>query len=108
MYLHGIKVQEEKTDDENQNKTVYDVDPSVPELCNKQGKDNVLKQIDVEVPVSSEKVLGLVLDADQNPQDRWREVRARLQKFELDPPEEMPAHGYIADVTKYKPASACG
>ena len=42
-----------------------------------------------------------MLDADDKPQDRWSAVRARLREFELDPPNDIPADGYVTDVEKY-------
>ncbi|OOV34451.1 hypothetical protein BV61_02855 [Candidatus Synechococcus spongiarum LMB bulk15M] len=81
---------------------VGDVAPSVPELQETNGKQKLLDTIKTAVPVSSDRPVGFVLDADDKPQDRWSAVRARLREFELDPPNDMPADGYVTDVEKYK------
>jgi len=52
--------------------------------------------------MSSDRPVGFVLDADDKPQDLWSAVRARLREFELDPPNDIPADGYITDVERYK------
>ena len=81
---------------------VGDVAPSVPELQETNGKQKLLDTIKTAVPVSSDRPVGFVLDADDRPQDRWSAVRARLREFELDPPNDIPADGYITDVERYK------
>ena len=80
---------------------VGDVAPSVPELQETNGKNKLLDTIKTAVPMSSDRPVGFVLDADDKPQDRWSAVRARLREFELDPPNDIPADGYVTDVEKY-------
>ncbi|OOV33900.1 hypothetical protein BO91_02310 [Candidatus Synechococcus spongiarum LMB bulk10E] len=80
---------------------VGDVAPSVPELQETNGQQKLLDTIKTAVPVSSDRPVGFVLDADDKPQDRWSAVRARLREFELDPPNDIPADGYVTDVEKY-------
>ena len=77
-------------------------DSSLSEIKETGGMENLLGIIKTAVPVSSDRPVGFVLDADDKPQDRWSAVRARLREFELDPPNDMPADGYVTDVEKYK------
>ena len=79
-----------------------DVDPSAPEMKETGGWENLLEAINTAVPVSSGRSVGFMLDADDKPQDRWSAVRARLQKLGLEPPEAIPADGYVADVAKFR------
>lgn len=78
------------------------VDPNVPELKETGGKEKLIRMIKTTVSVSSSRSVGFVLDGDDRPQDGWSAVRGCLREFELDPPKDMPANGYVAHVDKYK------
>ena len=75
---------------------------NVPEVQQTDGKEVLLDMIKTVVQVSSGRSVGFMLDADDKPQDRWSAVRGRLQEFELDLPQEIPADGYITNVNKFR------
>ena len=77
-------------------------DSSLSEIKETEGMENLLGIIKTAVSVSSDRPVGFVLDADDKPLARWSAVCARLREFELDPPQDMPADGYVTDVEKYK------
>lgn len=79
-----------------------DTPPNLPELKKTDGQEALLGMIKTAVQMNSGRSVGFVLDADDRPQDRWSAVRGCLREFELDPPKDMPANGYVAHVDKYK------
>ena len=54
----------------------HDFPPNAPEITPAGDKDAVLAAIETAVPVSNGRSVGFVLDADEEPQDRWRAVAA--------------------------------
>ena len=68
--------------------------------------DRLFDAIEVEADVPGRQVMGIVLDADENPADRWREVTERLNRlrqqehFSLpELPEQPKSAGTIVDGT---------
>ena len=78
-----------------------DISPNVPEIRKAGNKDAVLAAIGTAVPVSNGRSIGFVLDADIEPQDRWRSVCGRLQGFGLELPDEIPPGGFVDDVAEF-------
>lgn len=70
-------------------------------MLDKQGIENLLDDIALEVTLSDRKTVGIVVDADDNPDARWCSVVNRLQaafpaeKMEL--PEKPKPRGAIID-----------
>ena len=52
-----------------------------PEFCilDKGGIDNVLSGIGPEIKAEGRKAIGIVLDADDNIEDRWKDVSDKLR-----------------------------
>lgn len=96
------------------------VPPNVPNINKMGGKENLIQGIHAAVKGvegredKNARSVGFVLDADDEPNNRWSAVRNRLQEIRLSPlrevrldplreielvvPETMPAGGYIAHV----------
>ena len=74
---------------------------NVPKITQAGHKDAVLAAIRTSVPVSNNRSVGFVLDADVEPQDRWRAVCDRLGAFGLDLPEEIPPEGFVGYVAEF-------
>ena len=70
----------------------------------KESKDTLLDSIEVEAIVPGRKALGIVLDADEDPNARWQAVTDRLRRlgqedlFDLaDLPHQPPSNGIIIE-----------
>lgn len=63
---------------------------SMPEFCidDKGGIDPLLESITNEVRVPDRRAVGIVVDADQTPSDRWDAVADRLREVGIAVPEE--------------------
>jgi len=70
----------------------------VPYVAQAEGIDPLLEQVQV-LPRSYDRV-GLVLDADENAVDRWRQVRDRLRKAGATVPDELDPSGLVIDGTR--------
>ena len=75
---------------------------NVPLIKAAGDKDKVLAAIETAVPVSNGRSVGFVLDADEVPENRWQAVRDRLNKFDLDLPDDMPQDGFVDDISALK------
>ena len=64
-------------------------------ISDKDGIDPLLDSISPEIKVSGRKSLGILVDANDEPANRWKAVRSRLQKFDLYLPEEPDLDGTI-------------
>jgi hypothetical protein len=62
-----------------------------------EGYSNILKPetIETELKASGLKVLGMIIDADENANNRWAEVRQSCLSSSLDLPEDLPQDGLI-------------
>lgn len=69
----------------------------MPSLCIKQkdGIEKLLPSIPPEFNVSGRKVLGILVDADDNPQDRWQSLRERLSDLNVQLPSNPYTQGTI-------------
>ncbi|MCI5160355.1 MAG: hypothetical protein D3906_18400, partial [Candidatus Electrothrix sp. AUS1_2] len=61
------------------------------------GVENLLdkQRINVQLKSSALKILGIILDADDEPVDRWQSIRNCLLERYPDLPEEIPESGLI-------------
>ncbi|MDE0406381.1 MAG: hypothetical protein OXN81_00850 [Alphaproteobacteria bacterium] len=74
---------------------VTDGTPGFPKIEHKDGWQGVLQTIEIRIRFGTERRLGFVLDADGAPEDRWRRIERALQNTGLNPPETLPAEGYV-------------
>ena len=72
-----------------------DAMPGFPEIESRNGWQGVLQTIGIEIRFGTERRLGFVIDADGAPEDRWRRIGQELQNTGLNPPESLPAEGYV-------------
>ena len=63
-----------------------------PNFCmlDKQEMENLLDGIALEAALSDRKTVGIAVDADDNPDDRWRSVAGRLQAAALAEKKKLP------------------
>jgi len=60
-----------------------------------EGYPNLLQCINTEIKAAGRKRLGFLLDADDRLDDHWKEVRTRLKKAGVKPPDKLNPNGYI-------------
>ena len=72
-------------------------DESMPafDISDKDGIDRLLASISPEFKVSGRKSLGILVDANDEPANRWEAIRSRLQQLDLHLPEEPEPNGTI-------------
>ena len=70
---------------------------SMPAFCisDKDGIDQLLDSISPEIKVSGRKSVGILVDANDEPENRWKAVRSRLQQLDLRLPEEPEPNGTV-------------
>ena len=68
--------------------------PSI-EVIDTEGIDNLLRRIPLEVAASGRLVVGIVVDADDDPGQRWRQLRDRLSESNVDLPQHPEPVGAI-------------
>ena len=59
-------------------------------IVEKEGKDSLLDSIEVEVDIPGRTVLGIVLDANDDPDARWRAVTDRLNRLRQEDHFDLP------------------
>ncbi len=69
----------------------------IVQIKSMNGVENLLdkQRINVQLKSSALKILGIILDADDEPTDRWQSMRNCLLDRYPDIPEELPATGLI-------------
>ena len=65
------------------------------DIKHKGGIDELLKSIGPEIKVSGRKAVGILVDANDNPGNRWKAIRRRLQKQGFQPPASPHPTGTI-------------
>lgn len=68
-----------------------------PHVEDKGGIDRLLDSISPELKVSGRQAVGILLDANDDPEARWTSIRDRLSKVGVTLPEGPGPHGTIAD-----------
>ncbi len=81
--------------------------PNVPQISSGDGKDNLLSSISAAVRLSGGRPVAFVLDADIDPADRWREVCTQYRRVGIEPPNEIPVTGFVADAGAYGVRTGC-
>jgi hypothetical protein len=81
----------------------WKTNPSAPEIKEIGSVTELLDGIETAVQLSSGRVIGFVLDADQPLSSRWASVRQRLTNSGVDDvPETLPNEGFIGFSTQFK------
>ena len=67
------------------------------DIAVKEGIEPLLQSIYLEVRVSGRNALGILVDANDDPQARWRAVTGRLRGAGVEPPDEPDPSGNIIE-----------
>ena len=72
-------------------------DESMPsfDISDKDGIDQLLDSVSPEIKAPGRKSVGILVDANDEPANRWKAVRSRLQQLDLHLPEEPEPNGTI-------------
>ncbi|HUG68628.1 MAG TPA: DUF3226 domain-containing protein [Pirellulaceae bacterium] len=73
-----------------------------------EGAEAILRVMDKVVKTHAGRVVGFVLDADDDPPARWWSIRDRLATVKVDMPHVPSPDGFIGQSQKFKPASESG
>ncbi len=65
------------------------------DILDKGGIDGLLKSIGLEIKVSGRKAVGILADANDNPQGRWDALKTRLEKLGFEPPANPDPGGTV-------------
>lgn len=76
--------------------------PPLPILIPTEGIDGLLARIGVTVRSSTGRAAGFVMDTNDCPQDRWRDVASRLSEVGVDVDAEIPSAGFVGESRRYK------
>ena len=71
--------------------------PSFPLIESIGGKDELLDGIETAVRFSNNLSVGFVLDANSSLQNRWSEIRSRLEQVAVQVPDQVPDEGFVGD-----------
>lgn len=67
------------------------------EIIQKEGIRNLLPSIPIELNVSGRKVLGILVDANDNPEARWQAIMDKLSKLNAELPSAPMPMGTIIE-----------
>lgn len=67
------------------------------EIIDKRGVDPLLDSIRVEVRAPGRRAIGIIVDADDHPEDRWNAISDRLRRAHVTPPSAPAPAGTIID-----------
>ncbi len=70
----------------------------IPEIIPCNGASNLLKEIPVRLKESSLSVLGVIVDADDNPVGCWDSIKHAARKIIPDLPKKLPEDGLIHEI----------
>lgn len=87
----------EGTDDEHVVRHLWKRNNLSPdfEIVDKGGVDPLLKSIRVEVRAPGRQAVGIIVDADDHPEDRWNAISDRLRSAQITPPRAPAPAGTI-------------
>lgn len=68
--------------------------PKSFEITNCNDVENLIKQIPFRIKNGTE-ILGVLLDADENINSRWLELKKIFEEIDFNMPNELPAEGFI-------------
>ena len=66
------------------------------------GLPALLEGMQTEVRSSTGRSVGFILDADEDPRDRWKAVSDRLSGVGLALPNEIPGEGFVGDAGSFQ------
>ena len=91
----------EGQDDKHVVRHLCDGDESIPQfhIVDKEGIDNLLAAIALEVRAPGREVVGIVVDADNDPVSRWQAVSGRLARENIQMPGNSDSAGTIINGT---------
>ena len=64
-------------------------------ILNKEGLDNLLSAIGPEVKVPGRLAVGILADANDDPNARWKEIAGRLRKAGVETPDRLDSTGGV-------------
>ena len=65
------------------------------DILDKGGIDPLLDSISLEIKAPGRESVGILVDANDEPANRWQSIRSRLQRFDLHLPAEPDSEGTI-------------
>jgi|SRR5690625_3188968 len=65
------------------------------DVIDSRGYDELIKEIPLRFKTSDLKTLGIIVDADENVQQRWEALRDRLRNVGFSVPDEIPSSGLL-------------
>ena len=91
----------EGQDDKHVVRHLRDRDASIPQfhIVDKEGIDNLLAAIALEVRAPGREVVGIVVDADKDPESRWQAIAGRLVRENIQMPGNSDSAGTIINGT---------
>ena len=94
----------EGQDDQHFVQHLLSKEPELPffSILNKDGIDNLIKGISSEVKVPGRKILGILVDGNSNPMERWRQIANEFKKLKIEPnevPDRPKQEGLIINST---------
>ncbi|MXW21548.1 MAG: hypothetical protein F4Z95_12150 [Gammaproteobacteria bacterium] len=78
------------------------LEPHAPEIRCAGDKQAVLDAMQPAIQVSNGRSVGFVLDADAEPQDRWRSVCAQLSELGMKLPKDIPSEGFVDEAPVFR------
>lgn len=73
----------------------------MPEFCiaDKEGRNNLLEDIGAELRKPGRRAIGILVDANDDLEDRWKAVAGRLREENVEVPDNPETGGTIVDGT---------
>ena len=73
----------------------------MPEFCisDKEGRSNLLEDIGAELRKPGRRAIGILVDANDNLDGRWKAVAGRLREESIEVPDNPETGGTIVDGT---------
>ena len=74
---------------------------SIPEFCisDKGGIDQLLHAIEPELKAPDRQTVGILVDANDYPEDRWKALTHQLGRANVEPPSKPDPGGTVIDNT---------
>ena len=72
-------------------------------ILTRTGIEDVLKVISTEIKVSGRKAVGIIVDANDNLDDRWKKISEILNAVNIDTPSSPPIDGTIIESKNRNP-----
>lgn len=91
----------EGTDDKHVVRHLAGRHDDMPEFCiaDKEGRNNLLEDIGAELRKPGRRAIGILVDANDDLEDRWKAVAGRLREENVEVPDNPETGGTIVDGT---------